>query len=123
MHDGLPGSRAGLQRDPRLAAKAGAAATVCRHSHAPADFGRAFAIGVALNALYVALEATFGIFSGSLALLADAGHNLCDVLGPLLAWSANWLAKRKHHVSRAYGFKREPILASLRLHVCSMQHC
>ena len=83
------------------------------HSHAPADFGRAFAIGVALNTFYVALEATFGVFSGSLALLADAGHNLSDVLGLLLAWGASWLAKRKPHVGRTYGFKRGPILASL----------
>ncbi len=83
------------------------------HSHAPADFGRAFAIGIALNAGYVVLETVFGIFSGSLALLADAGHNLSDVLGLLLAWGAAWLAKRRPTAFRTYGFKRGPILASL----------
>ena len=83
------------------------------HSHAPADFGRAFAIGVALNAIYVVLEAVFGIASGSLALLADAGHNLSDVLGLLLAWGATWLAKRRPTPRRTYGYKRGPILASL----------
>ena len=83
------------------------------HSHAPADFGRAFAIGVALNAGYVILESTFGLLSHSLALLADAGHNLSDVLGLLLAWGAAWLAKRRPTASRTYGYKRGPILASL----------
>ena len=84
-----------------------------RHDHAPADFGRAFAIGVALNTAYVALETIFGLLSGSLALLADAGHNLSDVLGLLLAWGAAWLAKRRPTASRTYGYKRGPILASL----------
>ena len=83
------------------------------HDHAPADFGRAFAIGVALNTAYVALETIFGLLSGSLALLADAGHNLSDVLGLLLAWGAAWLAKRRPTASRTYGYKRGPILASL----------
>lgn len=83
------------------------------HSHAPADFGRAFAIGVALNTGYVALEVTFGLLSGSMALLADAGHNLSDVLGLLLAWGDSWLAKRSPQPGRTYGYKRGPILASL----------
>ncbi|WP_081397127.1 cation transporter [Methylorubrum extorquens] len=61
------------------------------HVHAPANFDRAFAIGVGLNTLYVALEATFGILSGSLALLADAGHNLSELLGLLITWGASWL--------------------------------
>ena len=51
------------------------------HSHAPADFGKAFAIGTGLNLLYVVVEAVFGFLAGSMALLADAGHNLSDVLG------------------------------------------
>ena len=83
------------------------------HSHAPADFGRAFAIGVALNTIYVVLEAVFGVLSGSMALLADAGHNLSDVLGLLLAWGAVWLAKRQPTAKRTYGYKRGPIMASL----------
>ncbi len=83
------------------------------HQQAPADFGRAFAIGVALNTGYVVLEAGFGLLSGSLALLADAGHNLSDVLGLLLAWGAVWLARRRPTPRRTYGYKRGPILASL----------
>lgn len=83
------------------------------HSHAPADFSRAFAIGIVLNSLYVVIEASYGFLSGSLALLADAGHNLSDVLGLLLAWGASWLAARKPTRWRTYGFKRGPILAAL----------
>ena len=64
------------------------------HSHAPADFGRAFAIGIALNTAFVAVEAAFGYISGSMALVADAGHNLSDVLGLLIAWGAAAAAKR-----------------------------
>ena len=56
-----------------------------KHNHAPANYNRAFALGVALNIGYIAVEAAFGILVGSLALLADAGHNLSDVLGLLLA--------------------------------------
>lgn len=83
------------------------------HHHAPTDFGRAFAIGVTLNIVYVVLEALFGILSGSLALVADAGHNLSDVLGLALAWAAASLARRPPSGRRTYGFKRTPILASL----------
>ena len=68
------------------------------HSHAqsgaPADFGKAFAIGTALNLAYVVAQIVFGILAHSLALLADAGHNFGDVLGLLLAWGATYLAKR-----------------------------
>lgn len=83
------------------------------HSHAPKSFGRAFAIGISLNIIYVALEAVFGVITGSLALLADAGHNLSDVLGLVLAWGAIWLAAKPPGGIRTYGFKRAPILASL----------
>lgn len=84
------------------------------HDHARSgDFGRAFAVGIALNLAYVALEAGFGVFAGSLALLADAGHNLSDVLGLALAWGADRLARRPPTPRRTYGFKRVPILASL----------
>jgi cobalt-zinc-cadmium efflux system protein len=83
------------------------------HHHTPADFGRAFAIGVALNLAYVVLEALFGVLSGSLALIADAGHNLSDVLGLALAWAAAALARRPPSGRHTYGFKRTPILASL----------
>ena len=68
------------------------------HSHAPVNYNRAFAIGVALNVVYIVVEATYGILADSLALLADAGHNLSDVLGLLLAWGANYLAQRKPQI-------------------------
>ncbi len=64
------------------------------HRHAPVDFGPAFAIGAALNLTFVAVEASYGVLANSLALLADAGHNLGDVLGLLLAWGATHLVKR-----------------------------
>jgi cobalt-zinc-cadmium efflux system protein len=83
------------------------------HAHAPADFGRAFAIGVALNTGFVALEAVAGWLTGSLALLADAGHNLSDVAGLLLAWGAATMAKRKPTATRTYGLGRSTILAAL----------
>ncbi|MDP3299246.1 MAG: cation transporter, partial [Phenylobacterium sp.] len=65
------------------------------HHHAPKDFGRAFAVGVILNTGFVAAEVAAGLWFGSLALLADAGHNLSDVMSLLLAWGAVGLAKRK----------------------------
>ena len=83
------------------------------HSHAPKDFGRAFALGVALNTGFVALEAVAGWLTGSLALLADAGHNLSDVAGLLLAWGAVALAKSQPTTRRTYGMGRSTILASL----------
>ncbi len=83
------------------------------HSHAPARFDRAFALGIALNLLFVAIEAIYGVASGSLALLADAGHNLSDVLGLFLAWGATFLARKSATTRRTYGFRRSSILASL----------
>lgn len=83
------------------------------HAHAPPDFSRAFAIGVALNLGYVALEAAFGLIAGSLALLADAGHNLSDVLGLVLAWGAASLSRRGPTPRRTYGYKASSILAAL----------
>ena len=63
------------------------------HSHAPADFGKAFAIGIALNVVFVVIEAAYGLLGNSLALLADAGHNLSDVLGLAVAWGAAVLSR------------------------------
>src|SRR5262245_25862613 len=63
------------------------------HSHGAIDYNRAFAIGVALNLIFVAVEAAYGFIANSLALLADTGHNLSDVLGLLLAWSAMRLSQ------------------------------
>lgn len=83
------------------------------HSHIPADFGRAFAIGVFLNLGFVVVEAVFGIFAHSLALLADAGHNLSDVLGLLLAWGASALSRRLPTPRRTYGLRGSSILAAL----------
>src|SRR5262249_1950530 len=74
---------------------------------------RAFAIGVVLNTAFVVIEFTFGVMAGSLSLVADAGHNLSDVLGLLLAWGANWLSQRKPSGRRTYGFGRTSILAAL----------
>lgn len=83
------------------------------HSHAPADFGRAFAIGIILNTAFVIVEATYGFLSGSMALVADAGHNLSDVLALLLAWGASVAAKRAPTHRFTYGYKSSTILAAL----------
>lgn len=83
------------------------------HSHESAGYGRAFAIGAALNLGFVAAEAGFGLVSGSLALVADAGHNLSDVLGLLLAWGASLLVRRRPTLRRTYGLRRTSILAAL----------
>lgn len=83
------------------------------HHHAPADMGRAFAVGVALNVVFVVAEVAAGLWTGSLALLADAGHNLSDVLSLLMAWGATVLAKRAPAGRRTYGLRKATILASL----------
>jgi cobalt-zinc-cadmium efflux system protein len=83
------------------------------HHHAPNRFNRAFAVGVFLNVGFVAAEAAFGIISGSMALLADAGHNLSDVLGLLLAWGAGYLGDRPRTHRRTYGWKSATIMAAL----------
>ncbi|MEZ5680363.1 MAG: cation diffusion facilitator family transporter [Erythrobacter sp.] len=83
------------------------------HSHAPADFGRAFLIGVILNTGFVVIEAIYGWIAGSMALIADAGHNLSDVLSLLLAWGASVAAKRPPSERFTYGFKSSTILAAL----------
>jgi cobalt-zinc-cadmium efflux system protein len=83
------------------------------HAHAPLDYGRAFAIGIALNLVYMAGEAVAGVISGSLALIADAGHNLSDVLSLSLAWGAAMLARRRPSGRFTYGLRRTTILAAL----------
>lgn len=83
------------------------------HAHAPVDFGRAFAIGIALNIAFVAVEAGFGLWSNSVALLADAGHNLSDVAGLVVAWVASALGRRKPTPRFTYGWKSASILAAL----------
>lgn len=83
------------------------------HSHAPLNYNRAFVIGITLNIGFVAIEAVFGFLTNSLALLADAGHNLSDVLGLLLAFGASWLTRRRPTQRYTYGLRRSSILAAL----------
>jgi len=83
------------------------------HHHRSNQYGRAFAIGIALNVVYVIVEAVFGLLIGSLSLLADAGHNLSDVLGLVLAWGAYGLTKVKPSVQYTYGLRSSTIFASL----------
>ena len=83
------------------------------HVHAPANFGTAFLIGITLNFGFVLLETVYGLLAGSIALVADAGHNLADVLGLVLAWWATSLARKAPSARRTYGLKRSSILASL----------
>ena len=83
------------------------------HHHGPVSHDRAFAIGVALNAGFVAVEIFFGWRANSVALVADATHNLGDVLGLLMAWGAAVLGRRPPNASRTYGWGRSTILASL----------
>jgi cobalt-zinc-cadmium efflux system protein len=83
------------------------------HHHGPMDFGRVFAIAATLNIVLVIAQVTFGVLANSVALIADAGHNLGDVLGLLLAWGAHgmsrWLPTRRY----TYGFRSASILAAL----------
>jgi len=83
------------------------------HHHTPGSFGKAFAIGIALNSAFVAAEVMYGFTAHSLSLIADAGHNLGDVLGLLLAWSAASLSKRAATERHSYGFGRSSVLAAL----------
>ena len=82
------------------------------HSHAPADFSAAFAIGIGLNTAFVAVEAFYGWQVNSLALLADAGHNLSDVIGLVLAWGAALASRLRPDARHTYGWKRSSILAA-----------
>jgi len=77
------------------------------------DLGRAFALGVALNLGFVLIEAGYGLASGSMALLADAGHNLSDVFGLLMAWGAATLARRPPSERYTYGLRSSSILAAM----------
>jgi len=83
------------------------------HSHAPVNYSRAFAIGAAVNLLFVVVEASYGYWSNSLALVADAGHNFSDVVGLLLAWAAAWLSTRKPSARFTYGFGKTSIFAAV----------
>ncbi len=86
------------------------------HAHAhtpPADLGPAFRWAVGLNAGYVLFEGAAGVLTGSLALLADAAHNLTDVAGLLIAWGAAVLAKRAGSATYTFGYGRATILAAM----------
>ncbi len=85
------------------------------HSHqhpTPNNYTLAFGVGTALNIAFVIVEAVFGFLSNSLALIADAGHNLGDVLALLLSWGATYLAQRKPTRTKTYGLRRGTILAA-----------
>ena len=82
------------------------------HSHAPAEFNRAFAVGIALNIAFVAIEGFYGWKINSLALLADAGHNLSDVAGLVLAWGGALAGRLRPDARHTYGWKRASILAA-----------
>ncbi len=83
------------------------------HHHAPDNFNRAFAIAVLANLAFTGIEAFYAIMAHSMSLLADAGHNLGDVLGLLMAWIASWLLTIKPSRKFSYGYKRTTILAAL----------
>jgi cobalt-zinc-cadmium efflux system protein len=83
------------------------------HDHGQADFTRAFAVGIALNVTFVAVEVVFGFRANSMSLLSDAGHNFSDVLGLMVAWAGGVLARRGSSPRFTYGFKKASILAAL----------
>ncbi|MBA4254646.1 MAG: cation transporter [Polaromonas sp.] len=83
------------------------------HHPAPANFNRAFAIGIALNLGFVGIEGFYGWRINSLALLADAGHNLSDVAGLVLAWGGALAGRLRPDLRHTYGWKRASILAAL----------
>ena len=84
------------------------------HTHSNTDnHNKAFAFGILLNVIYIAVELIYGLLISSMALIADAGHNLSDVLGLLLAWGATFLAKTLPTHNRTYGLRKSTILAAL----------
>ena len=83
------------------------------HIHAPANFSMAFAIGIALNTAFVVVEFVYGLIGSSMALIADAGHNLSDVLGLVIAWVATVLARQAPSKHYTYGLRGSSILAAL----------
>ncbi len=84
------------------------------HSHTDEvkDFGKAFAIGIVLNIIYIIVEVVYGLIINSLALIADAGHNLSDVLGLVIAWVASYLVKKSAKGKYTYGYKKSSVLAA-----------
>ena len=93
------------------------------HGVAPADFDRAMFLGVGLNAAFVIVEIACGVLAGSLALVADAGHNAGDVVGLLLAWGASHLARRPPTQRYTWGYRRSTIYAALANAVLLLTAC
>lgn len=83
------------------------------HEHHKSHYNFAFAVGVILNVTFVVIEIVYGVTADSLALIADAGHNLSDVLSLLLVWGAHFLASRAATEKRTYGFRKLTIMASM----------
>ena len=83
------------------------------HHHAPKNYNIPFAVGIFLNLLFVCIESVYGYLSGSLALIADAGHNFSDVAGLALAWFALWLSQKRPNINYSFGLKKSSILAAL----------
>lgn len=83
------------------------------HHHDITNYNRSFGIGIALNVIFVIIEVSYGLFADSLALIADAWHNLSDVMSLLLAWGAYYLAKTHPTEKRTYGLRKVTIMASL----------
>ncbi len=83
------------------------------HTHSTKSYNKAFAIGIALNVVFVVIEGVYGILASSLALLADAGHNLSDVLGLLLAWGAFYFSAKPVTEKRTYGYRKITVIASV----------
>ncbi len=83
------------------------------HTHSTKNYNKAFAIGIALNVIFVVIEAVYGVLASSLALLADAGHNLSDVLGLLLAWGAFYFSAKPVTEKRTYGYRKITVIASV----------
>jgi len=86
------------------------------HNHSHSDkyknYNKSFVLGISLNVIYIIIEVIYGIIVNSLALIADAGHNLSDVLGLLLAWGASYLVTKKPTRKYTYGFKKSTVLAA-----------
>lgn len=83
------------------------------HHHGPKNYNKAFAFGIGLNLSFVIIEALYGYFSKSLALMADAGHNLSDVAGLIMAWAAVWLANKNPSIKYTFGLRKSTILSAL----------
>ncbi|MFA6236009.1 MAG: cation diffusion facilitator family transporter [Bacteriovorax sp.] len=83
------------------------------HHHGPKNYNRAFAAGISLNLIFVLIEGFYGYFANSLALIADAGHNLSDVAGLVVAWMAFWMTTKKPTANFTFGLRKSSILSAL----------